>query len=93
MCVCVCVCTRARVCVCLCKVMRERRGGGGGGGVVQMLEFDGQSTLTSSVAIISNPSTIPPLNHHPHLPSWRPRMVAGVRFQQPSAGRHRAFEL
>ena len=37
-----------------------------------MLEFDGQSTLTGSVTIISSPSTIPPPNHHPHLPSSPP---------------------
>ena len=49
-----------------------------------MLEFDGQSTLTGSVTIISSPSTIPPPNHHPHLPSSRRRMVAGVRFRVPS---------
>ena len=51
-----------------------------------MLEFDGQSTLTGSVTIISSPSTIPPPNHHPHLPSSRQRTVAiaGVRFQVPS---------
>ena len=29
-----------------------------------MLEFDGQSTLTGSVPIISSTSSIPPLNHH-----------------------------
>ena len=49
-----------------------------------MLESDGRSTLTSSVTIISSPSTIPPPNHHPHLPSSRRRTVAGVRFRVPS---------
>ena len=82
MCVCVCVC------LCVCKVMRERRGGGygGGGGGVPMLEFDGQSSLTGSVAIISSPSSIPPLDHHPPLPSpsSRRRMGVGVRFRERS---------
>ena len=84
------------VCVCVCKVIREGRGGGKGGGV-QMLEFDGQSTLTGSVAIILSLSSIPPLDHHPRSPtSRRPAlqgtvflhitrsMAAGVRFRVPS---------
>ena len=53
---------------------------------VQMLEFDGQSSLTGSVAIISSPSSIPPLDHHPPLPSpsSRLRIVVGVIFRERS---------
>ena len=78
MCVCVSVCVCERVCTCLIDAGEKGRGKGRG---VQMLEFDGQSTLTGSVTIISSPSTIPPPNHHPHLPSSRRRTVAGVRFR------------
>ena len=54
--VCVCVC----VCKCVCVKWCGREGEGEREGV-QMLELDGQRTVTGSVAIISSPP--------PHLPS------------------------
>ena len=42
-----------------------------------MLEFDSQSTLTGSVAIILSLSSIPPLDHHPRSPTSRRTALGG----------------
>ena len=94
---CVCVCECVHVCVCVKWCRREGEG-------VQMLEFDGQSTLRCSVAIISSPSSIPPenekrtrslippLNQHPPLPFLEAAHGCGCQISS-TVRRDRALEL